>query len=64
MRVCVCVCVCVCVFVCVLISSMSVSDSVFLLQDMLCYSGNQTLSIKASTFPIHQQKQEVDSSDI
>ena len=28
-------------------------------QDMLCFSGNHSLSIKASTFPTHQQKQEV-----
>ena len=29
------------------------------LQDMLCYSGGGLLSIKASNFPVHQQRQQV-----
>lgn len=28
-------------------------------QDMLCFSGGGILSIKASNFPVHQQRQQV-----
>jgi len=33
-------------------------------EDMLCFSGNNILSIKASNFPVHQQKFMVSAEDV
>ena len=41
----------------------SVLDTLHSLQDMLCYSGAGLVSIKASNFPVHQQRQQVGLSN-
>ena len=42
----------------------SVLHTLHTLQDMLCYSGAGLVSIKASNFPVHQQRQQVHLSNI